>query len=213
MPLEWPTTWPRTPNDQRKRGTFTRPGRSEGGGWSPRRRVTLHEAVQGVIREVRLLSGASDLKISTSLGTKADGMPRSSEGAPTDPGVAVYFRRHGRPFVFACDTYTDAGSNLRAIALTLGAKRGIERWGCATAEREFQGYAALPGPEHFASAGTGAAQAEPWAVLGVAPDAPAEVVDAAYRALAKKAHPDAGGSTEAMARLNVARDAMKGARR
>jgi len=46
---------------------------------------------------------------------------------------------------------------------------------------------------------------EPWfTVLGVLPEAPIEVAEAAYRALAKKAHPDAGGSSEAMGRLSRA---------
>lgn len=219
MPLEWPTGWPRTPAEQRKRGyNFNRPVQGSYG----RRRPTVSEGVRDVVHEVRLLGG-TDLKISTSLGVKADGLPRSSDGRPTDPGVAVYFRRHGRPLVFACDAYDDAGVNLRAIGLTLEAKRGIERWGCATAEREFQGYAALPGPEHFAADGSArvadspsgflVAVEQPWAVLGVAEDAPPEVVDAAYRTLAKRAHPDAGGSHEAMTRLNQARDAMHARRR
>lgn len=43
-----------------------------------------------------------------------------------------------------------------------------------------------------------------WQVLHVAPDAPMSVREAAYRALALQAHPDAGGSPEAMQRLNAA---------
>jgi hypothetical protein len=35
------------------------------------------------------------------------------------------------------------------------------------------------------------------------------IVDAGYRALAKELHPDKGGSQEAMARLNRARDHLK----
>jgi DnaJ-class molecular chaperone len=44
----------------------------------------------------------------------------------------------------------------------------------------------------------------PYQVLGLAPSAADEVVKYAYKHLAKKAHPDAGGSAEAMARLNKA---------
>ncbi len=44
-------------------------------------------------------------------------------------------------------------------------------------------------------------------VLGVREDAAQEVVDAAYRAIAKTVHPDTGaGDMEAMTRLNEARD-------
>lgn len=44
----------------------------------------------------------------------------------------------------------------------------------------------------------------PYAVLHVAMDAPIEVCEAAYRALVKKHHPDLGGNTPAMQRLNAA---------
>lgn len=43
-----------------------------------------------------------------------------------------------------------------------------------------------------------------YAVLHIAPGAPLEVAEAAYRALAKQNHPDRGGSPEAMQRLNAA---------
>lgn len=41
-------------------------------------------------------------------------------------------------------------------------------------------------------------------VLHLAPDAPVEVVHAAYRALARLHHPDVGGQAEDMAKLNRA---------
>lgn len=41
-------------------------------------------------------------------------------------------------------------------------------------------------------------------LLGVLPDAPQEVVAAAYRTLARVRHPDQGGSNEAMSDLNQA---------
>jgi hypothetical protein len=43
-----------------------------------------------------------------------------------------------------------------------------------------------------------------YAVLHIDPSAPLEVAEAAYRALARKAHPDAGGDAERMKRLNAA---------
>jgi uncharacterized protein (DUF3820 family) len=51
---------------------------------------------------------------------------------------------------------------------------------------------------------------DPWRVLYLHPDAPSEVVEAAYRALAKRLHPDSGGSTSAMAAVNSAYDAVRG---
>ena len=69
----------------------------------------------------------------------------------------------------------------------------------------FRGYAALPPPA--------GAKPNPWEVLGIKRGASASEIEAAYREKAKKAHPDAGGSHDAMARLNRARDEALGAGR
>jgi curved DNA-binding protein CbpA len=45
---------------------------------------------------------------------------------------------------------------------------------------------------------------DPYQVLQVTPDAEPEVIQAAYRALARKYHPDMGGSDQQMAKLNAA---------
>jgi len=47
---------------------------------------------------------------------------------------------------------------------------------------------------------------DPFRILGVDPEASREEVEEVYRAKAKFAHPDAGGSGERMALLNWARD-------
>jgi DnaJ-class molecular chaperone len=44
----------------------------------------------------------------------------------------------------------------------------------------------------------------PYSVLYVSPDAPQEVIQAAYRALANLYHPDRGGNPEKMKALNIA---------
>ncbi|HEV3001870.1 MAG TPA: J domain-containing protein [Solirubrobacteraceae bacterium] len=54
--------------------------------------------------------------------------------------------------------------------------------------------------------------ADPFAVLGVAPDTPLEDVAASYRELAKRWHPDRGGGAEAarrMAEINAAYDVLR----
>lgn len=43
-----------------------------------------------------------------------------------------------------------------------------------------------------------------YALLHLSPDAPLEIAEAVYRALVKKHHPDLGGNTETMQRLNAA---------
>lgn len=81
---------------------------------------------------------------------------------------------------------------------TIEALRGIERWGTGDmVEQAFTGFVALPSPK------------DPHVILGVRPGATEEEIDAAFRESAKRAHPDAGGSTAMMAELNEARRKLK----
>jgi len=49
---------------------------------------------------------------------------------------------------------------------------------------------------------------DPFKILGVSPDATKEEVDKAYKAAARKAHPDKGGSDEEMMKVNAAYEAI-----
>jgi hypothetical protein len=142
--------------------------------------------------------------LSTNLRLRNDGLPRSGQAQPSDRGLAAYFTYKKQPMCFACDRWDRIQDNIYAIAMTIEALRGIERWGSGSmVEQAFTGFAALPPPR--------GESADPWEVLGIRPGATEEEVDAAYRQKARKAHPDApGGSEEAMQALNAARDAAKG---
>lgn len=83
------------------------------------------------------------------------------------------------------------------IYLTLDGIRLAEKRGLG--ELMKQNYAALPAPKERA----------PWEILCVQPNAAPEVVEASYRALAKKAHPDAGGRAEDFRELQEAYEAMR----
>jgi hypothetical protein len=105
---------------------------------------------------------------------------------------------------FACDRWDRAQDDIYAIAMTIEALRGIERWGSGSmVEQAFTGFVALPPPRSVST--------DPWELLGIRPGATEAEIDAAYREKAKKAHPDApGGSVEAMQALNEARVVVKG---
>lgn len=192
--LEWPDGYDRTPDSERERARFD----------TPESRCWGH--IQDQIR----LMGATDLVIETAKPHKKDGTPLARAREPDDPGAVVRWRMHGRGYAIACDRWTKVRDNLRAIGKTLEAMRGIERWGAVTNEQAFQGLESLPPPTQATRATAVAHQLEPHEVLGVSPEAPEDVVRAAFRALARKAHPDQGGSEAALKRLVNAKEAMLG---
>jgi hypothetical protein len=182
-PLYWPAGWKRTPFYSASR--FGHRG-------SP---VSMSTCVDRLENELRRL-GAAAWVISTNVRTKADGLPYARAARPNDPGAAVYFNLHKRRIVLACDKWSRPECNLWAIALHIEALRGQERWGVGSIEQAFAGYTALPTPT----------RQDPWEVLGVTAEASEEQISEAFKAKARTAHPDAGGSTEAFAALAHARD-------
>jgi len=189
-PLQWPLGRARASGRQRAR--FTTNTRA---GYSQRHSHTVGEGVQEILRELRLM-GARDVVISSNIQLRADGLPRSGQSQPSDPGVAVYFSFKQQSVCLACDQWVKVEDNLWAVCLTLEAMRGIDRWGAAQLEATFTGYAALPAP---------AAGARPWwEVLGVSARAGAAEIKDAYRAKAKQTHPDAGGTHEAFVEVQRA---------
>ncbi len=100
----------------------------------------------------------------------------------------------------ARDAYDRAEENIRSLTLALKAMRAIEEHGGSLMmERAFEGFMSLPAPS----------ARRPWReVLGPLPvSAPVggAWVEEKFRILAKKKHPDKGGSADAMAELNAAR--------
>lgn len=190
-PLEWPLGWRRTPAAKRKQGRFTKLGHGE---YKIQRPLTVGDGVERVIDELSRMGVARrDVIISTNVRTRLDGLPRSGERLPDDPGAAVYWRRNKISSVIAIDMYTSVADNLAAIAATLDAMRAIARHGSAEVmERTFTGFIALPPP------------ATGWrAVLGSCTTL--DEARAAYRRLASINHPDRrGGDDAAMKKVNAA---------
>ncbi len=184
FPLAWPMGRPRAA--RRERSRFD---------------TGFSKARDGLIAELERL-GARDEVLSTNLALRLDGLPKSGQPQPDDPGVAVYFAYKGKPMCFACDNWDKVEHNIHAIAKTIEAMRGIARWGTGDMlDRAFSGFTALPAPSRA------------WReVLGIPPrhprgeDVTREHIEAAYRRLARTRHPDAGGSDDAMAELNRARE-------
>lgn len=190
-PLTWPGGWPRTRPSHRQHARFSdrRSNRYSS-------EVSIHVAIRRLMNEVEKLPNARQEILSTNMPTRLDGLPYSNRQEPDDPGAALYFVLNGKPRALACDKWRRTADNIVAIAKHIEALRGIDRWGVGTTDRAFAGYAALPPTAE-----------EWWLILGVGPDASEIEIEAAYRRLAKEAHPDHGGDADLMSRLNVARQA------
>lgn len=179
---------------------------------------SLSRAASFVLQEINRLNNRSwnhsdsSVIISSNLRLKQDGAPYSAQGEPADSGVAVYFtlriRRNGkiieRPIVLTCDKWRKTADNLYAIGKDINAQRARERWGCGNVEQTFRGYLAI------AEKCGGAAW---WNVLNIQSSAGKTAIEAAYKSLAKKFHPDAGGSQEQFLKIQEAYEQAMGAQR
>jgi len=183
-PLYWPEGRPRTPEHRRQRSRF---------------KTGFGAAVRLVVGELVRL-GAKNAVVSSNVALRRDGLPLAAAKRVDDVGVAVYFLYKGKQTCFACDRWDRVEDNIYAIAKTIDAMRGISRWGTGDMlDAAFNGFTALPPPS---------SPTENWRmVLGNATSV--EELDKNYRAQARLAHPDAGGSNEEMAKLNQARDAAR----
>lgn len=177
-PLHWPPGFPRT--KWRESGRF---------------KSSYDTALGNVQRSLRGFAADSGKKLEHAIMSSNMTLTVSS---PEDPGVAVWFVWDGLQLCIAVDRYNTPAKNLQAIHHIIEARRVELRHGTlALVRASFAGFKALPAPP-----------GKDWrSVLRIAGGVmTSERIDAAYRELAKTAHPDAGGSTERMAELNNARD-------
>lgn len=182
-PLQWPVGKPRVSS----------PGQS-------RFSISQHNATNNLLDEIRRLGGRNAV-ISTNVELRNDGLPYANRKPPQDRGVAIYFTYKNQSMCFACDKWNAVGDNIYAVAKTIDALRGIERWGTGDmVQQAFSGFAALPAPT---------AAKDWWDVLGVGKHYPTINITEAYRNLAKKLHPDNGGKDNEMADVNEAYAAFK----
>jgi hypothetical protein len=202
FPLQWPGGWRRTAAHLRTRARFNTKERQYSSdsqsSWMRRKEVTIAQGTERVLRVLNQMGFNKSVVISSNLMLRNDGLPRSGQRAPDDPGVAVYWGHGAKARCIAVDQYDRIADNLAAIAATLEAMRAIERHGgAAILERAFTGFTALPAPE------------QPWQTLGLPDSHPTrDQVEDAYRRLAMKHHPDRGGDANEMARINTARDML-----
>lgn len=175
-PLAWPVGWPRTDPNKREQARF---------------KVTLFGSLDGLKRELELL-GAKDLVLSSNVTLGATN--------PADPGVAAYFNYQDAPACIPCDRWKRVEDNVHAIAKTIDAMRGIERWGAKHMVRAaFRGFTALSPPKDM----------KPWReVLGHDIRNREELEDR-FKLMRSKSHPDKGGDAEKFSAVTRAYESAK----
>ena len=165
-PLTWPNGWKRS-------------------AYRERARFGEHSIAYGaniLYDELRKL-GAKEPILSSNLKVKLDGSPMSSQRVPSDPGVAVYFKFNGKDQCMPCDKWDKVEHNIWAIAKSIEAMRGLERWGSKDiVDTAFRGFQALPDYtqkiRHFDDCVN------------------KEDAKQRHRDILKKLHPDVGGNQE-----------------
>jgi hypothetical protein len=153
------------------------------------------KTIQRDLRKVIIEMGATSLKVSQDM----------FEGT-----AEIVFDRAGQRYVFRCDKYDEPLDNLRAAQLAITYLwRALEAYGVVGETQVldrvfaqfFLGFAATP-DDTILMLGSGE---EDWPeVLGVEPEADQTAIRNAYRALARRHHPDAGGEVSEFKRLRRA---------
>lgn len=186
MTTAYPLTWP---------DTITRFKFREKGKFS----ASLSAALSNVETSLRLFAKDSGKAASSIVISSNVTLGREK---PDDPGVAVWFSWDGLQVCIPVDRYTTVAANLQAIHHVIEARRVELRHGTlALVRASFQGFKALPPP----------AGAKAWyEILGVQRSASKDEIERAYRDKAKSAHPDRGGSHDAMSALTKAKDEALG---
>lgn len=145
-----------------------------------------------------------------------DGFPRSS-ARPSFPDVRLSFKSKVGPLSFEGSTYDNWEDNLRAIALTMELLRDIERYGVVKGAQQYRGFKALPDGNAQPQSTSGTITPYQAAMLRlslyaeISTDAFKAMVAKGYegaremyREASRRCHPDAGGSNEAMCKVNEA---------
>ncbi len=190
FPLQWPEGFARTRTDMRMRSRFGHRGQ-----------VSFSQARRDLLVELERL-GAANAVLTSDLPVRNDGLPYAN-GRASDPGIAVWFVLDGAERVFACDRWLSHAENMTAIAKSVEAMRGLERWGMAdVVARVIGGFSALP---------PGAPAKRDWrdvleveSLSTLAPDDLLAVAKSRHRQLIQHHHPDRGGDPARAAEINAA---------
>lgn len=156
--------------------------------------------VEAEIRDQLRKWGASTYSL-----TRPNYSSKTARGWSESPAEATVVLKanwkSGRELNLSYNKQSRSVDNARVLFLVIEAMRLNEVRGIQDVMRE--AYAQLPAPA------TPKPPRDPYELLGVREDAPMTLIEKAYQMAAQEAHPDKGGSNEAMAELNAALERIK----
>ena len=149
---------------------------------------TWHQTMQELEAQMRLW-GVTEWETTYPRGVRSEAWQQKEE----DRTVKLTYHKQGKTVTLVMGKQNRAVDNLRVLYLAVEAMRLNERRGISDVLES--AYLQLAAP----------AQAiDPYELLEIRPDASLEVAEAVYKAKVRNIHPDRGGSTEHMKRLNQA---------
>lgn len=110
-PLQWPGGWKRTGQFNRSRAKFgkrtfvDRGVNTEGQqmGWHTKGALSISQGTERVLNALKQMGFDRSVIISSNLSLRNDGLPRSGQREPEDPGVAVYWGHGAKARCIAVD--------------------------------------------------------------------------------------------------------------
>jgi hypothetical protein len=180
-------------------------------GWErPRFRTAYNKALDALEYELdKLYARDVFIEAGFQLGQlRNDGWPRGGQ-KPTHPGIVLYFTTQDGAMEFPCGTYENFEANLYAIALTLENLRAIDRYGVTLGHQQYRGFMAIEAaPKQL----TVEQAVEFVALASGLPSrdvfSSAEAYRGAYRAAARRLHPDVAGTPDGFHKLNQAKEVL-----
>jgi len=187
--VDWPPGFDRTPPQDRSQNN--------------RYQTSLSKAFDDLERELDRL-GVGDFRYSFDADQRKTDQRPYARANPDHPGFVLRWTMNEAQYAVACDRYSKLRDNVRTVGLYLQEKRKMEQRPVATGESEFAN-ARLPPGDPDSEAVIVGPEPDPHEVLGFAPNADPEVVNAAAKQLLKKNHPDQGGDVNQFKRVQLAR--------
>lgn len=197
-PLQW--VGPQTPpHERRSRDTYSTP-------W--------HQTVDLLVRELKFL-GADEFVIEADFhGSEIglDGFPQPNAHEPEFPGIRITFESKHGPLVYQTDACDRWQHNVLSIALGLAALRTVDRHGITRRAEQYIGFSTLGcdpgtppgGHQHFADAVSALRWLHDPEVCGLR-GAEGAATKSVLRLVARRTHPDHGGTREQWDKYQEAR--------